>query len=193
MRSDGSQRTDVSVESALFETRRELPYLLDREPLQPVVAHRLRDLRRLMPVPATPAPRRRALLNVGIPVSIGAKSLETDESLADLGFATPVKRHTSAVLEEVSILSPGVVPAYRGAKVIRITERGTALDRMRERERQRERAEAKPKACVSAAPASAWPPGTIVRDLPDGSQEITYTRGAPLIDRRNIGKVLGVR
>jgi hypothetical protein len=39
---------------------------------------------------------------------------------------------------------------------------------------------------------SAWPPGTIVRDLPDGSQEITYTNGGPLI-RRPGGKVLGVR
>jgi hypothetical protein len=125
------------------------------------------------------------LMRVGAPVSIGAKSLETDESLAGLGLATPVKRHAKAVLEEVSILSPGVVPAYRGAKVIRITERGTALDRMRERQRERERAEA------SAARASAWPPGTIVRNLPDGSQEITHTPGT--IGRRNIGQVLGVR
>ena len=40
--------------------------------------------------------------------------------------------------------------------MIRITERGTARDRMRqERQRGRERAEAKPKARVSAAPASA--------------------------------------
>ena len=74
------------------------------------------------------------LLRVGTPVSIGAKSLRRDESLADLGLAIPVKRHTIAVLEEVSILSPGVVPAFKGAKVIRITERGTALDRMRERQ-----------------------------------------------------------
>ena len=38
------------------------------------------------------------LLRVGTPVSIGAKSLLRDESLADLGLATPVKRHTTAVL-----------------------------------------------------------------------------------------------
>jgi hypothetical protein len=94
------------------------------------------------------------------------------------------------VLEEVSILTPGVAPAYRGAKVTRIMERGTALDRMRERQRERERTEATPKTRVCAAPASAWPPGTIVRDLPDGSQEITYTPGT--LARRNIGRVLSV-
>jgi hypothetical protein len=49
----------------------------------------------------------RDLLRVGTPVSIGAKSLFRDESLADLGLATPVRRHTTAVLQEVSILSPG--------------------------------------------------------------------------------------
>ena len=30
---------------------------------------------------------------------------------------------------------------------------------------------------------SAWPAGTIVRDLPDGAQEITFTRGGPVIRR----------
>jgi hypothetical protein len=126
------------------------------------------------------------LLRVGTPVSLGFMSLRTDESFADLGFATPVERHTVSILREVSILAPGTAPAYRGAKVVRITERGTALDRMRERER----AEAKPKARASAARASAWPPGAIVRDLPDGSQEITYTPGT--LARRNIGRVLSV-
>lgn len=57
----------------------------------------------------------RDLLRVGTPVSIGAKSLLRDESLADLGLATPVRRHTTAVLQEVSILSPGVMPGYKGA------------------------------------------------------------------------------
>ena len=76
-------------------------------------------------------------------------------------------RHLTAVLEEVSILSPGVVPAHRGAKVIRITERGTALDRMRERQR----AEAKPQ-----------PPQPV--------GEVFY--GGPII-RRNAGQILAVR
>lgn len=118
----------------------------------------------------------RDLLRVGTPVSIGAKSLLRDESLADLGLATPVRRHTTAVLQEVSILSPGVMPGYKGAKIIRITERGTARDRMRERQLERERADAKLKARASA---SAWPPGTIVRDLGDGREEITYPNGGP--------------
>ncbi len=39
----------------------------------------------------------RDLLRFGTPVSIGAKSLLRDESLADLGLATPVIRHTTAV------------------------------------------------------------------------------------------------
>ena len=64
------------------------------------------------------------ILRVGTPISLGAKSLLRDESLADLGLAIPVKRHLAAVLEEVSILSPGVVPAYRGAKVIRLGNEG---------------------------------------------------------------------
>lgn len=132
----------------------------------------------------------RDLLRVGTPVSIGAKSLLRDESLADLGLATPVRRHTTAVLQEVSILSPGVMPGYKGAKIIRITERGTAPDRIRERQLERERADAKLKARASA---SAWPPGTIVRDLGDGREEITYPNGGPPLARRNIGEVLGVR
>ena len=132
----------------------------------------------------------RDLLRVGTPVSIGAKSLLRDESLADLGLATPVRRHTTAVLQEVSILSPGVMPGYKGAKIIRITERGTARDRMRERQLERERADAKLKARASG---SAWPPGTIVRDLGDGREEITYPNGGPPLARRNIGEVLGVR
>jgi hypothetical protein len=118
------------------------------------------------------------LLRVGTPVSIGAKSLLRDESLADLGLATAVKRHLAAVLEEVSILSPGVRPAYRGAKVIRVTERGTALDRMRER--QRAEAKPKPTPAQEAVRATAQPAGQIIH-------------GGPLIRRPNIGQVLRVR
>ncbi len=66
----------------------------------------------------------RDLLRVGTPVSIGSKSLLRDESLADLGLATPVRRHTTAVLQEVSILSPGVMPGYKGAKIIRSRNEG---------------------------------------------------------------------
>ena len=47
------------------------------------------------------------------------------------------------------------VPAYRGAKVIAITGRGTALDRMRERER----AKAKP---IPARAATADPEGEVI-------------------------------
>ena len=82
------------------------------------------------------------------------------------------------------------MPGYKGAKIIRITERGTARDRMRERQLERERADAKLKARASA---SAWPPGTIVRDLGDGREEITYPNGGPPLARGNIGEVLGVR
>jgi len=133
----------------------------------------------------------RDLLRVGTPVSIGAKSLFRDESLADLGLATPVRRHTH------NRSSPrGLDPQPRShARVQRrednqITERGTAPDRMRERQLERERADAKLKARASA---SAWPPGTIVRDLGDGREEITYPNGGPPLARRNIGEVLGVR
>lgn len=59
---------------------------------------------------------------------------------------------------------------------------------MRERQLERERADAKLKARASA---SAWPPGTIVRDLGDGREEITYPNGGPPLARRNIGEVLG--
>ncbi len=129
------------------------------------------------------------LLRVGTPTSLGARSVLRDESLADLGLATPVTRHTTAILEEISILSPGVEPAYKGAKVIRITERGTARDRMRERELELERSQAKPSAHRTPG---TWPAGSIVRTLPDGSEEITYTTAAPSV-RRNIGKIIGVR
>ena len=115
------------------------------------------------------------LLRVGTPVSIGAKSIRRDESLADLGLATQVRRHTIVFLEEVSILSPGVVPAYRGAKVIRITERGTALSRMRERQ-EREQAKSKP-------------PTATTRTEPAG--EVFYGHGT--LVRRNISQVLRVR
>jgi hypothetical protein len=58
---------------------------------------------------------------------------------------------------------------------------------MRERQLERERADARLKARASA---SAWPPGTIVRDL---GEEITYPNGGTPLARRNIGEVLGVR
>ena len=45
---------------------------------------------------------------------------------------------------------------------------------------------------TSARRTSSWPAGTTVRDLPNGSQEITSTNGPPIV-HRNIGKVLGVR
>jgi HK97 family phage prohead protease len=40
--------------------------------------------------------------------------------------------------------------------------------------------------------ANHWPPGTIVRDLPNGNQEINFPHSAPLASRP-VGKVLGVR
>ena len=160
----------------------------------------------------------RELLRVGTPVSLGAKSVRRDESLADLGLAIPVKRHTIAFLEEVSILSPGFVPGFKGAKVIRITERGTALDRMRERQ-ERESAQAKPKPPKPSAPK---PTATVADEViynwngkvyryradqldeiarmdriigyvsPSGSQEIHHQPGS-VIRRPGIGQVLGVR
>ena len=81
------------------------------------------------------------------------------------------------------------MPGYKGAKIIRITERGTAPTECASA-LERERADAKLKARASA---SAWPPGTIVRDLGDGREEITYPNGGPPLARRNIGEVLGVR
>jgi hypothetical protein len=83
------------------------------------------------------------LLHVGAPVSIGMKSLQKDEQLANLGTATPIHRHTKAVLEEVSIVEPPFVAAYAGAKVTRIIERENPLARLHRRRQERERAEAK--------------------------------------------------
>jgi hypothetical protein len=113
------------------------------------------------------------LLRVGTPVSLAAKSVRRDESLAGLGLAIPVKRHTIAFLEEVSILSPRVTPGFKGAKVIRITERGTALSRMRERELERAKAKPKPEA-----------------PSPVAAGEEIY--GGGTLIRRNIGRVLSV-
>ena len=52
----------------------------------------------------------RDYLRLGTPVSIGARSILKDESFDDLGLATPVTRHTTAMLEEVSILTPESSP-----------------------------------------------------------------------------------
>ena len=54
-----------------LETRRELPDLVERVAVQLPVAHRLRDLRRLVSVPASPAPGLRATLTVQPGVSGG--------------------------------------------------------------------------------------------------------------------------
>ena len=54
-----------------LETRRELPDLVERVAIQRPVAHRLRDLRRLVSVPASPAPGLRATLTVQPGVSGG--------------------------------------------------------------------------------------------------------------------------
>jgi hypothetical protein len=78
------------------------------------------------------------LLHVGAPVSIGARSLATDTALANLGTATPIKRHLVAVLEEVSIVEPGYSPQYRGAKVTKIVERESVLQRHHRERQERE-------------------------------------------------------
>ena len=141
------------------------------------------------------------ILRVGTPVSLGAKSLRRDESLADLGLATPVKRHTIAFLQEVSILSPESRPAFKGAQVIRIEERGTALDRMRERER--ERANAKPAARPEPAGEVFYGAGTHVRRpggqvlavdgralrVPQG-HPVRHVRGDIVIDRPDGSQVI---
>ena len=79
---------------------------------------------------------------------------------------SPVRRHTTAVLKEVSFLSPGS-RRLLGRQVIRITERGRRSTE-----------------CVSAngrrpAEASGEPVGEVLH-------------GGPII-RRNVGQVLGVR
>jgi phage head maturation protease len=52
-------------------------------------------------------------LRVGSPVSVGYRTLRHDESLAKAG----VKWHTSAILDEVSVLNHGEHPAYSGAEI----------------------------------------------------------------------------
>ena len=50
---------------------------------------------------------------VGTPISIGARSLAYDKLLAE----EHVKRHTVAVLDELSIVGPNEHPAYPGAQI----------------------------------------------------------------------------
>ena len=108
------------------------------------------------------------------------------------------------------------MPAYRGAKVIRLEERGTARDRMRERERERAKAKPEPASPrtyghgqtlrretghVTAVGGRAlrtrqgypirYVGDDIVVDLPDGSQEIYCGREGRAEAIRN--GVLGVR
>lgn len=73
-----------------------------------------------------------------------------------------------AWVTEVSVLSPGIEPAEPLARVMSLRK-------------------ADP---VAARSASHWPPGTIVRNLPDGTQEITHTQRH--IIRRPGGRVLAV-
>jgi hypothetical protein len=94
------------------------------------------------------------LLHVGAPVSIGARSLANDAALANLGTATQIKRHTAIVLEEVSLVEPGFVPQYRGAKVTKIVERETPLARHHRERREREERE-RARATLSPRPESA--------------------------------------
>ena len=51
---------------------------------------------------------------------------------------------------------------------------------------------AEPAAARAQRRAGVWPPGTIVRHLPDGSEEVTFTQ-EHVIRRPGIGQVLGVR
>jgi hypothetical protein len=55
-------------------------------------------------------------LKVGAPVSIGAHSHECDKLLEQDGIVW----HTRATLDELSILQPGGLPAYRGAAITHI-------------------------------------------------------------------------
>ena len=158
----GQRVTESIASGGLIWPTKPIPVLIDHEERFPVgfisdVAERdgWHEATFVLDLDKPLADVAQELLRIGTPVSIGAKSLLKDTSLADLGLATPVTRHTTAVLQEVSILSPGVTPAYAAAKVTRITERGTARDRMREREQERERAQAKPE---PPKPAAAHPP-----------------------------------
>ena len=100
------------------------------------------------------------LLRVGAPVSIGFHSLEHDRLLAEDG----VKRHTRARLDELSILAPDEIPAYRGAKITSIHE-------------------LKPTAQASRATARNQDPDGEAIDSPPGR----------VLIRPGIGQILGVR
>jgi hypothetical protein len=76
----------------------------------------------------------------------------------------------SAIVREVTVTSPSHQALDPGAKVLSI-----GADRV-----------------AARRAASNWGAGAIVRNLPDGTQEITHRHGAPII-RRPGGKVLGVR
>jgi hypothetical protein len=89
------------------------------------------------------------------------------------------ERVARAHVTEISVLSPGTLPAEPLAEV-------TSL--------RRTQPQPAPAAASSVAPATAgnWGPGAVVRNLPDGSQEISYRGVAPLVRRPNVGQVLAV-
>ena len=105
-------------------------------------------------------------LELGTPISIGF-TRHTDRPKAG---RPGVIHRALATLDEASIVDRA---AYKGAEVIH---------RWPIREPNR----------TARRTASHWPPGTIVRDLGNGAQEISLSHGAPLM-RRPGGQVLGVR
>jgi hypothetical protein len=122
---DGRRWTESIAENAFLPTTKPVPVLLSHDESKPAgevlvrIAHKgwfhvdfKLDASKLLACVAADR------LRVGAPVSIGFRTLKHDEQLAKSG----VMRHTLARFDELSILGPGEIGAYRGAKITRIYE-----------------------------------------------------------------------
>jgi hypothetical protein len=114
------------------------------------------------------------------------------ESFASGGLIWPNKT-VPVLLEELSIVVAPNAPAYRGAKVTRITERETPLARLCRQRQERERAQAKLKPPKPAAsPARENTVTQAERDAIAAGGTVFYGEGT-ILRRPGIGQVLGVR
>jgi phage head maturation protease len=122
---EGRRWTESIAENAFLPTTKPVPVLLSHDESRPVgevivrIAHKgwfhvdfKLDASKLHSCVAADR------LKVGTPVSIGFRTLKHDEQLAKNG----VMRHTLARFDELSILGPGDMPGYPGAKITRIYE-----------------------------------------------------------------------
>jgi hypothetical protein len=114
----------------------------------------------------------------GTPVSIGFDPIETT--------VTPsgTRLRECVLLRDVSIVREGAIPGAEIISVMKLNPVPPPAPRRPPRTAPRTR--------YVSATDSGWPPGTRIRRLPDGSEEITHPVGAARIVRP-CGQVLAVR